>query len=860
MTGKSAPSLSTCTGSKLNSSDTLSIRHFLPLAGFALLFRLVLAPWICYSGDLYTFISWAKRLADLGPAEFWSDGYWCDYLPGYLLILWPLGLLSNLLSLAHINIDVLLFKLPNIFADLGSAYLIWRLLGPTEQNKKLWVPIIYLFNPAILINSTIWGQADSLHTFCMLAALYLLVYRRTEWSALAFGFSAAFKPHTIVLLPLAAVYAFRAQTKWYRIAGALLIVCAIFLATFLPFHDGQDNALHSFIKDRIKTTMGQYGYASVNALNLWYLAGQNFGSDQTAITDTLNIHQAGTMLFSLCYAVAICWFWGRYDRHKNQALFESAAIILLATFCFVTRAHERHLFAFFAMTAIIIARAPGTLIPYGILSITYTANMIFSWFWLLKPTFSPAQICSPLLAGIICVVNLACLPLSMMMFTGTGDRLIDKIRLSENKTGRKRLPKLAPDSAWIQKNGRYLLCLIILFALGTRLYRLHVPPERIHDEIYHAYTAEQWVEGNTDAWLWNTKVPDKGCAYEWTHPPLAKLFMAASMKIFGIHSWAWRLPAALLGTLSILLIYGIAITLFEQKSIALLAAALGSLDALPIVMSRIGMNDIYCSTFILVSVWAALRYRHYLSALCLGAALACKWSAIYAAPLLALIYLIRPHPRHRYNFAYLAELTAVYATALVGVYLAGYIPFFYAGHTIGDFQELHRQMWFYHTGLTATHPGASPAWAWPISRGFMWFYTSQTADPKANIYALGNLIIWFAGLLAILYSAYYVYMQRERDRKMPVILAGYLVFWAPWLLSPRIMFINHYLPSLPFLYIALAAGLKYLKISRANIICLFVFAGICLAVMFPYITAIPLPAYLAPLEIKQFFISLWTPE
>ena len=178
------------------------------------------------------------------------------------------------------------------------------------------------------------------------------------------------------------------------------------------------------------------------------------------------------------------------------------------------------------------------------------------------------------------------------------------------------------------------------------MIRLNTPPIGYHDEVYHAYTAEQWVQGNTDAWLWNTKTPSgpdwannytHHPAYEWTHPPLAKLLMQASMEIFVIRPWAWRLPAALLGTLCAALIYWIAKTLFKRESIALLAATLYALDTLPLLMSRIGMNDIYLMTFILAAFLAALHHRYQISALSVAAALACKWSAIYALPLLALI-------------------------------------------------------------------------------------------------------------------------------------------------------------------------------------------------------------------------------
>jgi dolichyl-phosphate-mannose-protein mannosyltransferase len=130
------------------------------LLALGLALRVAWAGWFGHSGDLATFMSWARRLATVGPADFWSGSYWCDYLPGYLLVLWPLGWLARVIpSEAHI----LLFKIPSILADLATAYLIWRATRAKLNRGHLWLPTIYLFNPAILFNATLWGQVDSFH-------------------------------------------------------------------------------------------------------------------------------------------------------------------------------------------------------------------------------------------------------------------------------------------------------------------------------------------------------------------------------------------------------------------------------------------------------------------------------------------------------------------------------------------------------------------------------------------------------------------------------------------------------------------------------------------------------------------------
>ena len=414
---------------------------------------------------------------------------------------------------------------------------------------------------------------------------------------------------------------------------------------------------------------------------------------------------------------------------------------------------------------------------------------------------------------------------------------------------------------------------ILLFAFGTRLIRLNAPPERFFDEVYHAYTAEQWMRGNHDAWLWSTKAPDKGCAYEWTHPPLAKLAMTAGMKCFGTQPWAWRLPAAVLGTVSVLLVFLIGRRLFQDTRVGLLAAALASLDTLPLVMSRIGMNDIYCVTMVLAAVLAALHSRYVLSAVAIGIALACKWSALYALPLLALIHLLWVRPSDRWRIGRLCGLGCAYAVAVPVMYLGSYLPFFQTGHDWDQFVELQRQMWYYHTKLEATHPYSSKAWQWPLDNGAVWCHTAQSDDQPAddrtdpptageddsqpapaparvaNIYAVGNPAIWLTGLGAMAFM--FARILRRRDPRLVIVLAGYLVFWAPWLISPRIMFIYHYLPSLPFLYLGLAAAVIGTGVRRSGIAWLLGLAGLFLVLMYPYVTAVSLPEALSPNQLQS---------
>lgn len=793
-------------------------------------------------------VFWADRMHNIGPAGFYT-GFWCDYMPGYLYVLWMLGQVRELLPGLQVY---LLLKLPNLLADVATAGLIWWSLGPTRAKNRLWAPAFYLFNPAILMNSTLWGQADSYHALWMVLGLVLVSRRRPEWAAVVFGYALAVKPHTLVVLPLAAIHALTDRVKWYRVAASAFIVVAAFMATFLPFAGWSITSLPSFIHERFAITMGQYEYASVNAMNLWYLLGMNWTPDGKPIVGGMSARTIGTILFALCYAATLAWAWFRRKDSGAQTLWSGAAIICLATFLFVTRAHERHLFPFFAMGAMLMGLRSVASLPWLVLSVFYTFNLIHAWQYLYDES---VQLCAPPLGMTLCVIALVALPAMFVTGAGVGQRRFDRIVTHFANAPKLTLPA---DPEWVRKRWAMILALIVLFALLTRIIRLDEPDAYVYDEVYHAYTAGQWAQDNYDTWPWSRRPTEKDVANEWTHPPLAKLVMSWSIRAFGLYPWAWRLPAALLGTSCVPLIFVVARRLFASNGLALLAAGLYALDTLPLFSSRMGMNDIYMLSFMLAAVAAALYRLPVPAAIAAGLALACKWSAVFGIPVLGLIHVLCVDPRRRWKVDRLAVVLAAYVTFVPAAYVICHTPFFPPNpRGVEDFTRLHAHMWSYHTGLKDQHAYASPAYLWPTGKAYIWCYTSGGEDLEKdltkeqrrrllhrNVFAIGNPVIWISGLCGLLVVT--LMLIRRGDLTLILVLLGYLLFWAPWLASPRIMFVTHYLPALPFLYLALAWAMVYTRARRSHLLMLTIAAGIAFLAIYPFVTSIPIPGWLDP--------------
>ncbi len=806
-----------------------SILTLAPLALTALAIRVVIAPLVGHHVDMHAFVEWGRSLADVGFAQFYNAHPECDYLPGYLYVLWACGKLA---SIAPPHAHYLIFKFPNLLADLGTAWLIWRLTCPSKDRLRLVWPALYLFNPVIIFNSAYWGQADSFQAFVLLFALSLT--RRRWWllSALVMGYACTVKPHSVIAVLLVIVATYVQGIGLWRLLVCCGLAGAAFFGAFAPFAVDASVSVFDLAFERIRITMDLYPYASVNALNLWYALGKNWVHASTPLWGAVSIRMVSDPLVIGGLVLALVQLV-RSGRSIDARYWRVGAALFLVTFFCSSRVHERHNFPAFAL---LLCAAPWwnrAVIVYAILSLTTFVNMVLAWAYLYSEPRS-AILGPPWLTGTLCVLN--CLAL-ILVFWRFGREDAEPAKWMQRFSTR--IATLATKAKTIRT---LPIAAILLFAFGTRIIRLDQPDTRVFDEVYHAYTAEQWAKGNTDPWRWDTKTPDEGCSYEWTHPPLAKLIMTASIRVLGVNAFAWRLPAALLGTLCVYLVYVIGWQLFSNRAVGLLAAGFMVFDTLPLMMSRIAMNDMYCLVFVLLGVMACLRNRHYTSAVLTGCAIACKWTGLFALPLLLVIRLqISKNASLRPSMRLVAQTTGQ-GLILLAVYVASYTPFFRAGNSIADFFELQRQMLTYHQS-DLTHDGSSKAWEWPLADGTLWLYENEAkadeAPTEANIYALGNPLIWWPGLGAFAFCLLQVF--RRRQPELVIAMFGYLVFWTPWIVSPRIMFIYHYLPALPFLYLLLAWSLVATDMDKRVIRTMLGAAAVVLGVAFPYILGVPLP-------------------
>lgn len=863
--------------------------------------RIILSFFGTLHLDQGTFIAWSSNLVNDGFKSFYSG--WSDYLPGYPYFLWLLGKID----LLHIIPQVMLYKLPAIFADLVTGYLIYKILKESKGVK--WGVLgaaVYIFNPAILANSTFWGQVDSLTALSSILAIYLLP-KMYLLSAVVLAIGTLIKPQVAFAFP--AILFLFIKEKWdlSKIFKYIFTGLTVFILGFLPFANGN---LFKFIFERLSLSANQYPYTSINAFNFWGLTG---------FWQPDNIYfQLGGYLF---VTIVAAFLIPKLIKNKNSAYY-FLTFIFAASFTYFTRIHERHLLPVFAPLAIVAIENPIFLIPYVGFSLTYIVNLNYSFIWItedFKRIFSDFFTKSLSLLNVSFVVSIFYLIIKNIKLDWNKlsllvKRFIDSWKKRETSVKQISLSKISLNAS----KAKLILIIILIFAFVTRVFNLNSPKSEYFDEVYHAFTAKVILHGGVEAWeWWNT--PPEGFAYEWTHPPLAKLIMALSMRTFGVkanqieediitkfnytvldgenlwdiarktygngmrftdiakqnnlrdprkiypnqilileklekyiktetiflgeNSFGYRIPGALLGVGSVFLIYLLSKKIFKDEMIGLLSAGVFSLDGLPLVMSRIAMNDSYLLFFSLLSIYMFVKKKDFWSALSFGLALSSKWSALWTLPILFIIWLKQKDKLRLSLFVSFLFLP-------IAIYLLSYLPMFTTGHDLNIWWGMQKQMWWYHTGLVATHAYSSPWWNWPLLIRPIYLYTSdEIGGMVTRIYTMGNPFVFWFGIISVILSSVYSFI--EKNKNLGLVVFCYLMFFVPWAASPRIMFLYHYLPAVPFMCIAIG------YVLRRNLKLIFPYLLICLLgfiYFYPHWAGLQIPLWL---DKSYYWISSW---
>lgn len=135
------------------------------------------------------------------------------------------------------------------------------------------------------------------------------------------------------------------------------------------------------------------------------------------------------------------------------------------------------------------------------------------------------------------------------------------------------------------------------------------------------------------------------------------------------------------------------------------------------------------------------------------------------------------------------------------------------GGRVAGLASHHQAMWSFHRDLEAEHPYLSQAAGWPILRRPVVYHWAscptgeeegcgEVAEGDAQeIIALGNPVLWWAALLALIPLTV---GAARRDGRAGFVLGFWAALYLPWLVPDRPLFIFYMAPVVPFMALGLA--------------------------------------------------------
>ncbi|MGB9707541.1 MAG: hypothetical protein ACPL1D_02180, partial [Microgenomates group bacterium] len=345
---------------------------------------------------------WSHYLADRGFKGIYETHL--VYGPAYLYLLLISGEIASFLKVGDFTHEVLIKFWPTFFDFLGGflIYLIGR--QQKKQNLGFWLGVFYILNPAVFINSSIWGQFDSLLATVLFAVVYSFVARKQILGIILYTIAILTKPQSILLFPLVAYLFLFRDTNWKKIfhsrnywlklltggISAILTYVILVLPVLLPIKFSKKEIIELFLwLPRLYLKyVNDYPYATANGFNLWTILGGQVTFDSNPF-------------FGLTYAgwskILIVVLWGYLvwflikDKHSPFSLFYVSYLLAFGFFMFWTRMHERYLVPAIIFLTVCILWDSSLWLPALILSMSVMINQAYMYelakrdiYWLAK--------------------------------------------------------------------------------------------------------------------------------------------------------------------------------------------------------------------------------------------------------------------------------------------------------------------------------------------------------------------------------------------------------------------------------------------------------------------------------------------
>ncbi|KKR11462.1 MAG: hypothetical protein UT39_C0007G0027 [Candidatus Woesebacteria bacterium GW2011_GWA1_39_21] len=377
------------------------IKRFRLIILAALILRIFLS-FLTWHPDVNNHVDWGIRFWQYGAKDYYSANVWSytwpNQPPGTIYIyagitklydfvfsiFWWINLKiplfpSDVIFYLESNLYPALLKLPSMLADLGIAYLIYK----SVADKKIarFGVVLWLVNPIVWYNSSLWGQTDSLIAFFVFLAFYLLKKNKPELSLLSYALSVYIKVSLLIFIPIYVYLFIKEKYKPTIYVKSVILVLLVVVGLTVPFAKGNPLVwLYDLYQNKIFAQ--QLQVITANAFNIWTTIASIHEKPQTLYLGPLTYRMWGTLSFILSYLVLIFFF----IKSKAKDVYFTLSLIAFSSFMLMTNMHERYLYPFFPFFTAVTVSNKKLLKVYIIVSIISLLNLYNFW-WYPKISF-----------------------------------------------------------------------------------------------------------------------------------------------------------------------------------------------------------------------------------------------------------------------------------------------------------------------------------------------------------------------------------------------------------------------------------------------------------------------------------------
>ncbi|MDI5975166.1 hypothetical protein [Amycolatopsis magusensis] len=300
-----------------------------------------------------------------------------------------------LVALSYLPVPPLIgIKAISVVFDFVLAYFAYRIVDLRYPGR--WWPVaagaVVVFLPTVVLNSSMWAQADSSYSAFALGGLYFALRHRPYLSCAFFGLALAFKLQAIFLFPVLLVLVLGKRVPW----RALLLVPGVYLVLDVPaLLIGADPVpLLTIYATQTET----YGQLTLNAPNAYQFLT---GASGTAVLKAVGVALTGLLVLGGIIAVL-----ARATELTTTRIVLLATISSLLVPFLLPAMHERYFFLADVLTVVAAFCLPRVLWPLPIL--TQFASL-FSYL----PYLTPGSALATVDFRVLAMVMLAALVLAV---------------------------------------------------------------------------------------------------------------------------------------------------------------------------------------------------------------------------------------------------------------------------------------------------------------------------------------------------------------------------------------------------------------------------------------------------------------